>query len=125
MILSDLTAQMFRNPYPKLSCQLQNESNIKHFTLASKDGISNKTIRMSRVHSRCTEDVIRLFFADYDIPNGSIKKLPSDKPPYHPDKTVEYVINFSTSYEAERAVRDKNFGYLYSLPVTLEYYNLQ
>jgi len=122
MILSDLTAQMFRNPYPKLSCQLQNENNIRHFTLASKDGISNKTIRMSRVHSRCTEEIIRLFFADYTIPN--IDKLENDRHPLHPDKTVEYLIHFSTSYEAERAVRDKNHAYLYSFPIILESYIL-
>jgi hypothetical protein len=120
--LIDITSQMYRNPYPKLKCQLQNEQSNGYLIKSSKQGISSNTVRMSRVHSRCTEEIIRLFFADYTIPN--IDKLENDRHPLHPDKTVEYLIHFSTSYEAERAVRDKNHAYLYSFPIILESYIL-
>ena len=124
MNLIDMNIKISKTLHPRLTCQLLNDNQVKNILTVHKLGITNKTVRMSRVHSKCSDEIIRLFFSDYDIPAGNIKLLPKDRPPNHPDKTVDYVINFSTSYDAERAIRDKNFCYLNSLPIVLEHFNV-
>ena len=124
MNLSDININICKTLQPRLTCQLQHNDQIKNILTASKVGITNKTVRMSKVHSKTSDEIIRLFFSDYDIPAGNIKLLPKDRPLNHPDKTVDYIINFSTSYDAERAIRDKSYCYLNSFPVVLEHFNI-
>jgi RNA recognition motif-containing protein len=95
---------------------------LNAFNTANKKGISGKTVRLRNIPSSVSESDLRFYFDGFSIKKDGFRKiLESDRmgmsessktKSYNLKFNNQYLVDFESEVEAERAVREKNFGML-------------
>lgn len=110
----------------KMSKRLQitpiSSKQLNAFNTANKKGISGKTVRLRNISSNITESDLRYYFDGFKIEEKGFRKIlenarlgineSSKTKSYNLKFNNQYLVDFESEYEAERAVREKNFGML-------------
>ena len=106
---------------PKATCAPLKKDDFNGLRLASKFGISDCTVRFRNVPSEVGIDELRFFLQDYTLIDGPLAITPVQFERRQPFN--QYLINFTTSEDAERVVLEKCFTLLEGAPVQMLWYN--
>ena len=106
---------------PKATCAPLTKDDFNALRLASKFGITDRTVRFKNVPSEVGIDELRFFLQDYSLVDGPLAITPVQFERRQPFN--QFLINFTTSEDAERVVLEKCFTLLEGAPVQMLWYN--
>jgi hypothetical protein len=105
----------------KVTCAVLGKDEFNLLKLASKNGITDCTVRFKNVQCDVDVDELRYFLQDFELDSGSDAVTP-----FLFDKKVstnQYLVNFASPEEAERAVLEKCFTAMDGIPIQMHWYN--
>jgi hypothetical protein len=95
---------------------------LNNCRLASRNGITNCTVRFRNVPTDIGVEELRYFLQDYNLEESvnAVVPLMSEK---NAKGQNHYLVNFSSPDEAERVVLEKCFTMLEGVPIQMFWYN--
>lgn len=107
---------------PRTTCVQLSQVDFNSLRLASKSGLSNRSVRFRNVPAEIGIEELRYFLQDYNLSDG-----PNDICPFNNERGSKifnhYIVNFATAEEAERVVLEKCFTVLAGTPVQMFWYS--
>ena len=107
---------------PKVIATSLSGEEMNNSRLASRNGITNRTVRFRNVPSEIGVEELRYFLQDYNLEDSvnAIVPLMSER---NSKGQNHYLVNFSSADEAERVVLEKCFTMLEGIPIQMFWYN--
>ena len=107
---------------PKIVVSPLSAEDVKTSRLASRNGITSRTVRFRNVPSDIGVEELRYFLQDYNLEDSvnAIIPLLSEK---NNKGQNHFLVNFSSADEAERLVLEKCFTMLEGVPIQMFWYN--
>lgn len=107
---------------PKIVVFPLSAEDVKTSRLASRNGITNRTVRFRNVPSDIGVEELRYFLQDYNLEDSvnAIVPLLSER---NNKGQNHFLVNFSSADEAERLVLEKCFTMLEGVPIQMFWYN--
>ena len=120
----------------KYSVKPINNSAVSRFVLASKIGITERTVRVRGVSDEVSKEDMLYFFEDYNIRSGDIRmyqpwqlnkhgRISNEGGPPNGNnfEPKQYLIDFASADVAARVVREKNYSLIDGKEIYLYWYN--